>query len=104
MPSSPIPHSFVFGTTALGLPIPAYSWKKGGPEVLILGGVHGNEPEGVVCAYGLLQKFCSDFPFQLNLTLVPSFNMDGLLAQSRLNGNQVDLNRNLPTQDWNPQA
>ena len=30
--------------------------------------------------------------------------MDGLLAQSRFNGHGVDLNRNLPTNDWNPKA
>mgnify|MGYP001572510557 FL=1 len=41
---------------------------------------------------------------KVNLTLVPAFNLDGVVAKSRLNGNQVDLNRNLPTRDWSPQA
>jgi protein MpaA len=95
---------FSFGKTATGLPIPAYRWEGGGPEILILGGVHGDETEGVVCAYGLLDALTRDFPFRMNLTLVPSFNMDGVLAKSRLNGHSVDLNRNLPTRDWNPQA
>ena len=98
------PESFVFGSTALGLPIPAYRWEAGGPEVLILGGVHGDETEGVVCAHGLYREFMKDFRFRLNLTLVPAFNLDGVLAKSRLNGNGVDLNRNLPSNDWNPQA
>jgi murein peptide amidase A len=95
---------FVFGTTALGLPIPAYRWETGGPEILVLGGVHGDETEGVVCAYGLYRELGRGFPFRLNLTLVPAFNLDGVLAKSRLNGNGVDLNRNLPTKDWSPQA
>jgi protein MpaA len=98
------PQSFVFGKTAIGLPIPAYRWERGGPEILILGGVHGDETEGVVCAYGLYEELSRSFPFQLNLTLVPAFNLDGVLAKSRLNGRSVDLNRNLPTNDWNPQA
>ena len=35
---------------------------------------------------------------------MPAFNLDGVLAHSRLNGHGVDLNRNLPTNDWNPKA
>jgi protein MpaA len=96
--------SFIFGKTALGLPIPAYRWESGGPEILILGGVHGDETEGVVCAYGLFQSFLQSFPFRLNLTLVPALNLDGSLVKSRVNGNGVDLNRNLPSRDWNPKA
>jgi len=99
--------SSVFGVTALGLPIPAYRWEGAGlnrPEVLVLGGVHGDETEGVVCAYGLYHRLAAGFPYKLNLTLVPAFNLDGVLAKSRLNGNGVDLNRNLSTRDWNPLA
>ena len=98
------PKSFVLGTTALGLAIPAYRWENAGPELLVLGGVHGDESEGVVCAYGLYRKLTENFDLKANLTLVPAFNLDGVLAKSRMNGNQVDLNRNLPTKDWNPQA
>jgi protein MpaA len=98
---------FILGKTAIGLPIPAYRWEKGGPEVLVLGGVHGDETEGVVCAHGILSELMSvpgGFPFKLNLTLVPAFNLDGVLSKSRVNGNGVDLNRNLPSNDWTPQA
>lgn len=95
---------FVFGRTALGLPIPAYRWSGPGPEVLVLGGVHGDETEGVVCAFGLYDRFNLGFSLGLSLTLVPAFNLDGVLAKTRVNGNGVDLNRNLPSNDWNPQA
>jgi protein MpaA len=98
------PSPFVFGKTAIGLPIPAYRWEAGGPEVLVLGGVHGDETEGVVCGYGLLEALTREFSLKLNLTLAPAFNMDGVLAKARVNGNGVDLNRNLPSNDWNPQA
>lgn len=101
---SSAPASFILGKTATGLPIPAYRWETGGPEILVLGGVHGDESEGVVCAYGLYEELSKNFPFKLNLTLAPAFNLDGVLAKSRLNGNGVDLNRNLPSNDWNPKA
>lgn len=107
--------TFIFGYSALGLPILGYRWPDRGThpkkaqtqslEILILGGVHGDEPEGVICAYGLIDHFISvGHPFKINLCIVPVFNPDGVLNKSRLNGNSVDLNRNLPTKDWNPQA
>src|ERR1700677_4500515 len=96
--------SFVFGTSALGMAIPAFKFGKQGPEVLILGGVHGNEVEGTTAAYGLLEKFNTKYDYKITMTLVPAFNLDGVITQTRLNGNGVDLNRNLPTKDWNPKA
>ncbi len=96
--------SFVFGRSALGMGIPAFRFGKGGPEVLILGGVHGNEVEGTAAAYALLEKFNVKFDYKIKMTLVPAFNIDGVIKQTRLNGNGVDLNRNLPTKDWNPKA
>jgi protein MpaA len=99
------PELFVFGRTAHGLPILAYRWEGSGPEVLVLGGVHGDEGEGVVCAHGLLDHFLSQgMNLSLRLTLVPAFNLDGVIAKSRLNGNGLDLNRNLPSNDWDPKA
>jgi len=96
--------SFVFGTSALGMAIPAFRFGKAGPEVLILGGVHGNEIEGTAASFGLLKKFSDDYKYNLKITLVPAFNLDGVLKQTRLNGQNVDLNRNLPTRDWSPKA
>jgi murein peptide amidase A len=95
---------FTFGRTAHGIPIPAFRWEAGGPEILVVGGVHGDEPEGVVCAHGILGALAEAYGLRANLTLVPALNLDGVLARSRLNGHGVDLNRNLPTRDWNPQA
>lgn len=92
--------SFIFGQTSTGLPIPAYRFGLTGPRVLILGGVHGDEIEGVWATHGLLKSFSESFPYKLRLTLVPAFNLDGVLARDRRNANKVDLNRNLPTQDW----
>lgn len=93
----------VFGESSLGLPIIAYEFNNSGPEVLILGGVHGDEPEGVVAAEGLLKEFMNSFPYHLNLTLVPQFNIEGVINKTRGNARGIDLNRNLKTKDWSPE-
>jgi protein MpaA len=121
--------SFLFGQTATGLPITAYRFSASVsspattslatlsssaatvshdatspetqvPNVFILGGVHGDEIEGVWAALGLLKAFNENFSYRLNLTLVPMLNLDGVLARERKNGNKVDLNRNMATNDW----
>ena len=92
--------SSVFGYSSLGIAIPCYRFGIKGKHVLILGGVHGDEPEGVVAAHGLLDHFSKIFPFKLQVSLVPTFNIDGVINHNRRNGNGVDLNRNLPTNDW----
>ena len=96
--------NFIFAKSPQLIPIPAYRFTNHGPEVLILGGVHGDEYEGIVAAHGLLEAFLTSFPFKLNVTLVPTFNMEGVFAKTRTNSRGVDLNRNLPTSDWNPLA
>lgn len=94
----------IFTFTSKGLPVPAYVFNNDGPEVLILGGVHGDEIEGVIAAQELLKYFMNSFPYKLNLTLVPQFNLEGVIYKTRGNGNGVDLNRNLPTKDWSPEV
>jgi protein MpaA len=95
------------GVSALGLPIEAFhfcpnsnSSSQSLPKVLILGGVHGDEVEGVTVALGLLKAFQSYYDLNLQTILVPRFNPDGVLLKTRSNFNGVDLNRNLPTKDW----
>lgn len=93
----------IFGSSSQGLPIIGYEFGKQGPVILILGGVHGDEPEGNYIALGLLKKWIKNFPYKLRLTLVPCFNIEGSLIFQRTNANQVDLNRNLPTKNWTNQ-
>lgn len=95
---------FFLASTANGLPIPAYEFGSTGPRVLILGGVHGDEPEGVECAYGLIGRWSRSFPFNLHVTILPALNMDGVIRGQRVNGRGVDLNRNMATNDWSSEA
>ncbi|WP_413944646.1 M14 family zinc carboxypeptidase [Bdellovibrio sp. HCB-162] len=94
----------IFTYTSKGMPVIAYEFANGGPEVLILGGVHGDEIEGVIASQELLKRFMESFPYKLNLTLVPQFNFEGVIFKTRGNGNGVDLNRNMPTKDWSPEV
>ena len=89
-----------FGLTSQGLPVYSYEFGREGPQILILGGVHGDEPEGMYVANGLLHSFLNHFEYKLKLTLIPIFNMEGALNSKRTNGNNIDLNRNLPTKNW----
>jgi murein peptide amidase A len=102
---------FKFGETKLGLPLHGYRFKSKKSDssaqkahVLVIGGVHGDEPEGVVASRCLLEVFRNSFDLDLNLTLIPEFNPEGVLNKTRGNSNLVDLNRNLPTKDWTPVA
>jgi murein peptide amidase A len=92
--------TLALGRSSHGLPLICHQFVGSGPEVLILGGVHGDEYEGVVCADSLLERFLTDYNFKLNTTIIPRFNPEGVLHKTRVNGRGVDLNRNLPTKDW----
>ncbi len=63
--------TFIFGHTSLGRPILAHQFGNLGPEVLILGGVHGDETEGVTLALGLIDRLSKSFPAKLKLTIAP---------------------------------
>lgn len=92
--------TFTFGYTAHSLPIPAFKYGSHGHNILIVGGVHGDEIEGIQAAHAINDRFLKNFPYNYQATVVPCLNMDGMLANTRKNGNSVDLNRNLPTLDW----
>ncbi|MCC2680400.1 MAG: putative carboxypeptidase [Pseudobdellovibrio sp.] len=109
----PVMEIFKFGETHLNIPIHGYTFKPASSlsgqtgkkaHILIIGGVHGDEPEGVVATKGLLEKFRQGYELDLHITLVPEFNPEGILLHERVNSNKVDLNRNLPTKDWTPVA
>jgi protein MpaA len=97
---------YEFGQTSKKLPIFAYEFGVNETNhTLILGGVHGDEIEGVIVARDLLSRLMkSESVFDhMKITLVPELNPEGVLHKTRGNLNGVDLNRNLPTSDWSPE-
>ncbi len=97
--------------TALGTPIPLVSSRPltelvGERPILLFGGVHGDEPEGVRLAEDTLRalEIWSQKTWLVPWILIPCLNVDGYQAKTRVNGRGVDLNRNYPSQDWSPDA
>ena len=96
--------SFIFGHSSQNIPIFGHRFGTTGRHALVIGGVHGDEVEGVVATQGLLAKWITNFNLQLRVTLIPILNMDGVLKNERMNARGVDLNRNMPTKDWSSEA
>lgn len=67
-------------------------------RVLVIGGLHGNEPVSPPMVRGLLEASIGP---DVELWLVPVANPDGAAAGLRCNANGVDLNRNFPW-EWRP--
>ena len=63
---------------------------------IIIGVVHGDEPQGEF----LINNFIEKNNIPKNLLFVPSLNPDGLELETRTNANEVDINRNFPTENW----
>ncbi|MEK7357260.1 MAG: M14 family zinc carboxypeptidase [Bdellovibrionota bacterium] len=79
--------------------------------ILLMGGIHGDEPEGVRLAEDTLQWLKSHksgektaAPALCPWILIPCLNVDGLAKKTRVNGRGVDLNRNYPSRDWSAEA
>ncbi len=74
-----------------------------GPVNLILCGVHGDEPPSIYMCFQLTRHILFDKPEALKnfkAVIAPIVNPDGFFANTRQNGNGIDVNRNLPTEDW----
>lgn len=75
---------------------------KGSNVILVLGGVHGNEPSSVTLVGHLARWMTNSWTAPPNdkVIIVPEVNPDGVARNSRFNADGVDLNRNFPTADW----
>jgi protein MpaA len=84
------------GTSVQGRPLRCSVHGGGEETVLILGGIHGDEPAGVpLCRQ--LAAYLDRYPPALadrRVVIAPALNPDGLAANRRTNARGVDLNRN----------
>lgn len=93
----------VIGYSAKGRAITAYKFGTGPQVILYVGATHGNERG----TYLLMSEWIDELegkartiPADKTVIVIPALNRDGLAANGRRNGNNVDLNRNFPTVDW----
>ncbi len=71
-------------------------------KVLIVGGIHGDEPQSVLFAETLVDRLGALEPGSLANTVlvVPLLNPDGYALKTRQNAAGIDLNRNYPSLDF----
>ena len=76
---------------------------KGEKLTMIIGGIHGDEPAGVITAIKLAQHIKkTPSSIKNRVIIIPCLNPDGLMKGRRTNGRKVDINRNFPTESWSP--
>jgi len=71
-------------------------------KVLLVGGIHGDEYSSVSIVFKWMATLNKHHSGLFHWHVIPLLNPDGLLRKEsqRINGNNVDLNRNFPMNDW----
>ena len=92
------------GSSVRGKPLLAVTVGSGPRKVYLIGGIHGDEPEGVQAAKvlpDLLSRASADLTAGATIRVLMDMNPDGTLAGTRANTRGVDLNRNWPAANFN---
>lgn len=88
------------GRSSRGRPIGAARFGPDGgaavQRVLVVAGVHGDEPSTVEAAIDLCAVLAATPPARAAVTVVPVLNPDGLALGRKNTARNVDLNRNFP--------
>jgi protein MpaA len=97
----------VIGQTVLGRPIEAVhftppSYAKPRPPAILFGAIHGDEPVSQLMLERLADELVERPPGR-ETWIIPVVNVDGLLAGTRNNANDIDLNRNFASTSWGTQ-
>ena len=101
-------HNPKWAQTITGTPISLWaseeiSCLKSNTAILWIGGVHGDEPEGIDLANITLEWLKNHSEAKKSWVLIPNINPDGSKNNQRTNSRGVDLNRNFPSADWSPE-
>ena len=115
----PLPHNAA--TTPPPLPAAARSWERIGtstqgrpieaatigadmataPRVLLIGGIHGDEPEGGR-TINAIEAYLRVLRPHATVRIVRDVNPDGTASRSRHSATDIDLNRNWPAKNFRP--
>ena len=91
--------STTYGTSLEGLPLTVYLPDTARAELVILASIHGDETETTVVVSEALRSLPNG---DLRAAVILCANPDGMLRGMRGNARGVDLNRNFPTSNWQP--
>jgi protein MpaA len=72
----------------------------GSAPLLVVGGVHGDEPSSVEAVAALVRRLVDGAVSAGPLVLVPALNPDGLCRGTKNSARDVDLNRNFPARNF----
>jgi len=94
----------VIGHTVLGRPIEAVhftppEYARPRPPALLFGAIHGDEAVTQLMLERLADELIERPPGR-DTWIIPCLNVDGVLAGTRNNANDVDLNRNFAAASW----
>ncbi len=94
----------VLGKTVLGRPIEAVhfappSYARARPPAILFGAIHGDEPVSQLMLERLADELIERPPGR-ETWIIPCVNVDGTMAGTRNNANDVDLNRNFASTSW----
>ena len=89
--------SEIIGQSVLGKDIYTITFGTGPKKVLLWSQMHGNESTTTKAAFDMINSFIEDDLSSIletcTIKLIPMLNPDGSEVYTRLNANQVDLNR-----------
>lgn len=101
LPPAPVPVAprvtrLVMGTSVEGRTLELLSVGLGHDVVLVIAGLHGNEPAGTPLAHALVEYLQRHAELLQNrrVLVLPDANPDGRVARTRRNARGIDLNRN----------
>ncbi len=95
--------TFSIGTSVQGRSITGYIFGSGSSKIIFIGAVHGNEKSSTYLLNKWIEALEAGYeriPANRSIVVIPNLNPDGYVANRRTNANNVDLNRNFPSNDW----
>lgn len=99
--------TFSIGSSVQGRSITAYRFGSGSTKIVYIGGMHGNEKSSVLTLQSWvdeLERTATSIPASKTVIVIPNLNPDGYVTSRRTNANNIDLNRNFPSNDWTSNA
>jgi murein peptide amidase A len=89
-----------YGLSVDGAPLQIWLPVQSKVEVLVFAGIHGEEPDSTVLLSRALRSLAAP---SSSCAVIVCANPDGVRLGTRGNASGVDLNRNFPSRNWQPE-